>query len=89
VVSAGLLVASCSSTSSLIADSLPDWAGGLPRGTPPRAGEPGYDAYQKSIRGDAPATASAQSADAPASAQPVETPASSRKPEERLEEPIH
>ena len=74
-VSAGLSVAACTSSSNFIADSLPDWAGGLPRGTPPRAGEPGYDAYQRSIRGDAPATSSSPAGEEPTgSAQPAEAP---------------
>jgi len=45
----GLLSASCSSVGAFIGDNLPAWAGGLPPGTPPRPGTPGYDEYLKSI----------------------------------------
>lgn len=30
-----------------IADTLPAWAGGLPRDAPPRKGTPEYDAYMR------------------------------------------
>lgn len=45
----GLLSASCSSVGAFVGDNLPTWAGGLPQGTPPRAGAPGYDEYLKSV----------------------------------------
>jgi hypothetical protein len=54
VMLASLLVASCSSVGHFVADNLPTWAAGLPEGTPPRPGEPGYDEYQKAVRGEAP-----------------------------------
>jgi hypothetical protein len=75
-VSAALLTASCSTNSNFLADNLPDWAGGLPRGTPPRAGAPGYDEYQRSIHGDpaAPASTPADEPPANASARSGETP---------------
>jgi hypothetical protein len=28
---------------------IPEWAGGLPKGVPPRPGTPEYEAYRKSI----------------------------------------
>src|SRR3984957_19987782 len=31
----------------MVADTLPDWAGGLPKDVPPRKGTPEYDAYMK------------------------------------------
>src|SRR3979490_2271167 len=65
VVMAGLLVASCSSLSSFVADTLPEWAGGLPEGTPPRPGTPGYRAYLKAISGDQPASAAEPAAAPP------------------------
>lgn len=30
-----------------IADTLPQWAGGMPKDVPPRKGTPEYDAYMK------------------------------------------
>jgi hypothetical protein len=78
VVVAGLLVASCSSLSSFVADTLPPWAGGLPEGTPPRPGSPGYDAYLKSVSGN-------ESPRAPPAATP---PATSDKPARKGNEPI-
>jgi hypothetical protein len=30
-----------------MADAVPQWAGGLPDGLPPRAGEPGYDEFYR------------------------------------------
>jgi hypothetical protein len=30
-----------------VADTIPQWAGGLPRDAPPRPGTPQYDAYMK------------------------------------------
>jgi hypothetical protein len=71
-LSAGLLVAACASVGGFIGDSLPTWAGGLPRGTPPRAGEPGYDAYMKSV-GEGQATVAPPTADAPPAADAAPT----------------
>ncbi len=80
-LSAGLLVAACSSLSGFVADNLPEWAGGLPPGTPPRPGAPGYNAYLKSIGDDQSANASAHPAAAPAPPP--------RKPTEPISQPIH
>jgi hypothetical protein len=80
-VVAGLMVASCSSSTNFIADNLPPWAGGLPPGTPPRQGAPGYDAYMKSIGLEAPANA------VQPPAQPEAQPP--RKSRETVDEPIH
>jgi hypothetical protein len=85
VVSAGLLMGSCASTgNNFIADNLPAWAGGLPPGTPPREGAPGYNEYLKSIGVAAPTNAAAQpvQTEPPPSAPP-------REPNEAVDEPIH
>jgi hypothetical protein len=73
------LLASCSSTGAYIGDNLPEWAGGLPKGTPPRPGSPGYEAYLRGLGGDH--TATAQPA-----AQPNSPPRESKEP---VDEPIH
>lgn len=86
---AGLLVASCSSMGGLIGDNLPTWAGGLPPGTPPRQGEPGYDAYLKSIRNEQPTSAAAAKA-ADTSQPPAASPSTPpRKAPAPIDEPIH
>jgi hypothetical protein len=47
----GLSVSGCGqvnhSVSHLMADAVPQWAGGLPDGLPPRPGEPGYDEFNR------------------------------------------
>jgi hypothetical protein len=79
-VMGGVLLASCSSMSAYVADTLPEWAGGLPHGTPPRPGTPGYDAYLREISGVHPTTA----------AQPAATPnPPPREPREPVDQPIH
>jgi hypothetical protein len=84
VMTGGLLVASCSSVSSFVADTLPAWAGGLPAGTPPRAGTPEYEAYWKSLSGNEPLRAN------PANPAPAKSDAPPpRKPGEPVDEPIH
>src|SRR4051794_39215663 len=75
VVLGGALLASCSSTGAYIGDTLPEWAGGLPNGTPPRPGTPGYDAYVRGIHGgDRPTTAPPAEAQAYAPPQPPTQP---------------
>jgi hypothetical protein len=48
---AGTLLGGCSSINErigpTIADTLPTWAGGMPKDVPPRRGTPEYDAYMK------------------------------------------
>ncbi|HLX17864.1 MAG TPA: hypothetical protein VKS24_21955 [Bradyrhizobium sp.] len=48
---AGLALGGCSSINEKLSvgmsDYLPQWAGGLPPGVPPRRGTPEYDAYMK------------------------------------------
>jgi hypothetical protein len=41
----GLLLGSCGPVAGFTSDHWPHWAGGLPEGTPPRPGAPGYDDY--------------------------------------------
>ncbi len=71
VVFGGALLASCSSTSAFVADTLPEWAGGLPKGTPPRPGTPGYEAYLRAVHGgDHPTIAPPPEAQSDAPPQP-------------------
>ncbi|MGA8902745.1 hypothetical protein [Bradyrhizobium sp.] len=48
---AGVLLGGCSSINEkmgpAVADTLPAWAGGLPKDVPPRKGTPEYDAYMR------------------------------------------
>ncbi len=83
---AALLVAACSSAGALIGDNLPTWAGGLPPGTPPRQGEPGYDAYIKSIGGEQDPSNPKLAETAPPRPSP---PAAPRTPAEPIDRPIH
>jgi hypothetical protein len=88
VVLGGLLLASCSSTSAFVADTLPEWAGGLPQGTPPRPGTPGYPAYVKALSGDQPASATEPAA-APQPPPPPPPPPAPRNRRDPIDEPIH
>jgi hypothetical protein len=50
----GIALASCASGAyeanvGKAIDMIPEWAGGLPKGVPPRPGTPEYEAYRKSI----------------------------------------
>jgi hypothetical protein len=93
-LSAALLVTACASVGGLIGDSLPTWAGGLPKGTPPRAGERGYDQYMKSV-GEGQATVAPPIADAPPVADPPPpanpTPPArpTRKSTGQADDPVH
>jgi hypothetical protein len=92
VVLGGVLLASCSSTGAYIGDTLPEWAGGLPKGTPPRPGSPGYEAYLREIHGgDRPTTAPPSEAQAYAPPQPPvqPNPVPPRGPRETVDGPIH
>jgi hypothetical protein len=42
-----LTLAGCSSLATFLADNIPQWAGGLPKDAPPRAGDPRYADYFK------------------------------------------
>ena len=48
---AGALIGGCASINEkmgpAVADTLPAWAGGLPKDAPPRKGTPEYDAYMQ------------------------------------------
>lgn len=48
---AGFALCGCASinekVTSGVVDSIPQWAGGLPAGVPPRRGTPEYDAYMQ------------------------------------------
>jgi hypothetical protein len=48
VVSLSLTLAGCSNLATFFADNIPQWAGGLPKDAPPRAGDPRYADYFKS-----------------------------------------
>ena len=73
---AGMVVCGCASINEkigpTIGDTLPAWAGGLPRDVPPRKGTPEYDAFMKEQERKrlepAPANANAS---APAQLEPV------------------
>src|ERR1700742_185795 len=58
-----------------IADTLPAWAGGLPRDAPPRKGTPEYDAYMREQERKrlepAPANANASAPANPSGLEPV------------------
>jgi hypothetical protein len=63
----GTALASCASGAyeanvGKVIDMIPEWAGGLPKGVPPRPGTPEYEAHRKSI--DERAEHGAQSQDA-------------------------
>jgi hypothetical protein len=47
VVSLSLTLAGCSNLATFFADNIPQWAGGLPKDAPPRAGDPRYADYFK------------------------------------------
>ena len=40
-----LMLTGCSSLATFLADNVPQWAGGLPKDAPPRAGDPRYANY--------------------------------------------
>ena len=63
----GTALASCASGTreanvGKIVDMIPEWAGGLPKGVPPRPGTPEYEVYRKGV--DEPAKGGAQPQDA-------------------------
>jgi hypothetical protein len=92
LVLGGVLLASCASSSGYIADNLPEWAGGLPKGTPPRPGAPGYDDYLRGIHGgDHPTIAPATEAQSYTTPQPPVQPDPSppRQPRQPVDDPVH
>jgi hypothetical protein len=76
---AGALLGGCSSINDrmgpTIADTLPTWAGGLPKDVPPRKGTPEYDAYMREQERKrlepAPANANASAPAATSGLEPV------------------
>jgi hypothetical protein len=52
IILAGSDLVSCTSGHNL-GDYVPVWAGGLPSNAPPRPGTPEYDAYRKTLEGEA------------------------------------
>jgi hypothetical protein len=84
----GVLLASCS-TGAFIGDNLPEWAGGLPKGTPPRPGSPEYEAYLREVHGgDRPTTAPPSEAQPYAAPRPPAQPTPS-PPQRPVDDPIH
>ena len=49
----GTVLGSCTGSSNVgpIIDKIPEWAGGLPKGVPPRPGTPEYEAHKKRLEG--------------------------------------
>ena len=47
VIGLSLTLAGCSNLATFLADNIPQWAGGLPKDAPPRAGDPRYAEYFK------------------------------------------
>jgi hypothetical protein len=77
---AGAILGGCSSINDrmgpAIADTLPAWAGGLPKDVPPRKGTPEYDAYmreqeRKRLEPAPPANANASAPAASSGLEPV------------------
>jgi hypothetical protein len=77
---AGAILGGCSSINDrmgpAVADTLPAWAGGLPKDAPPRRGTPEYDAYmkereQKRLEPAPPANANASAPTASSTLAPV------------------
>lgn len=76
---AGAIMGGCSSINEkvgpTIADTLPAWAGGLPKDAPPRKGTPEYDAYMREQERKrlepAPANANASAPSATSGLEPV------------------
>jgi len=60
----GILLAACSS-SSRFGDIAPEWAGGLPKDTPPRQRAPKYEAHKKRLDGSSKSDTEPQEAKKP------------------------
>jgi hypothetical protein len=52
-LSAASMLTSCAPVSAVVADNVPTWLGGMPKGVPPRRGTPEYDAWMKKRAEDA------------------------------------
>ena len=77
---AAAMLGGCSSVNErmgpMVADTLPSWAGGLPKDAPPRKGTPEYDAYmreqeRKRLEPVAPANANAAAPATSSGLEPV------------------
>jgi hypothetical protein len=61
-----LVLGGCSSVAGFVSDTVPTWAGGMPKDVPPRPGAPGYEEFiahqqrQDAAAGTAPAGTAAQ-----------------------------
>ena len=75
VLGLGLLLGSCGPVAGFTADHWPHWAGGLPEGTPPRPGTPGYADYVAHRQAEEPGKPAAAGAVANAPAAPAPAPA--------------
>jgi hypothetical protein len=53
IIASSTVLASCSGSGGIVGDYLPEWAGGYPKGLPPRPGTPEYDAFRKKQEEDA------------------------------------
>ena len=53
MLSAVSMLTSCAPVSAVVADNLPTWMGGMPKGVPPRPGTPEYDEWMKKRAEDA------------------------------------
>jgi hypothetical protein len=49
----GTVLGSCTDRPNVgpVIDKIPEWAGGLPKGVPPRPGTPEYEAHKKRLEG--------------------------------------
>lgn len=47
------MLTSCAPVSAVVADNVPTWLGGMPKGVPPRRGTPEYDEWMKKRAEDA------------------------------------
>jgi hypothetical protein len=74
----GLLLGSCGPVAGFTADHWPHWAGGLPAGTPPRPGTPGYADYvaHRQAETEPPKPAASAAANAPTGPAPAAEPQS-------------
>jgi hypothetical protein len=52
-LSAVSMLTSCAPVSAVVADNVPTWIGGMPKGVPPRRGTPEYDEWMKKRAEDA------------------------------------
>lgn len=53
LLSAVSMLTSCAPVSAVVADNVPTFMGGLPKGVPPRRGTPEYDQWMKKRAEDA------------------------------------